>query len=165
MKVRSMRWGYDGGGIACGPVEGNTVVEIVVTHKQHNYFICASRMSEFMKITISPISVYDLLIESNHYDVDWESEYQKVNDVVTEEFDFELNEYDESMNTSEFALVLKLICMAMKEAYKPEDPTYEEAQAFIEEYIGDELADHKLMNFDEIFACEDNEDEYEDDEE
>ena len=35
-------------------------------------------MSEFMKITISPISVYDLLIESNHYDVDWDSEYQKI---------------------------------------------------------------------------------------
>ena len=43
----------------------------------------------------------------------------------------------------------------------PEDPTYGEAQAFIEEYVGDELVDHELMSFDEIFACEDDEDEYE----
>ena len=53
MVVRNMRWGYDGGGIACGPVEGNTIVEICVTaNDHHNYFVVASRTGEFEKITI-----------------------------------------------------------------------------------------------------------------
>ena len=165
MKVRNMRWGYDGGGIACGPVEGNTVVEICVTHEEHNYFICASRMSEYMKVTVSPMPVYDLLIESKHYDVDWATEYDKVASVITEEYDFEISEYDKAMENSVFADALKLVCMAMKEAYKPEDPTYEEAQKFIDKYVGEELSKYELINFDEIFVIEDDEDDYEDDDE
>ena len=47
VKMINLRWGYDGGGMACGPVEGNTLVELCVTAEDHrNYFILFSRMGE-----------------------------------------------------------------------------------------------------------------------
>ena len=147
MKIRGMRWGYDGGGFACGPVEGNTVVEIIVTHERHNYFVCASRMSEYMKISVSKTPIFDLLIELNHYDVDWEDEYQKIQEAVIEEYDYEINSIPEELEESEFYDAFKLINLAMEQAYKPENPTYEEAQAFVEKYVGREISEFKLPDF------------------
>lgn len=51
MKIRDMRWGYDGGGVACGPVEGNTIVEICVTEDdKHNYFVLVNLVHKFRSI-------------------------------------------------------------------------------------------------------------------
>ena len=38
MKILNMRWGYDGGGMACGPVEGSAIVEIMV--REDNDRLC-----------------------------------------------------------------------------------------------------------------------------
>lgn len=39
MKVRNLRWGESCGGMACGPIEGSSVVELCVTWKGGTYFI------------------------------------------------------------------------------------------------------------------------------
>ena len=161
MKIRGMRWGYDGGGFACGPVEGNTVVEIIVTHERHNYFVCASRMSEYMKLSVSETPIFDLLIESNHFDVDWEDEYQKIQEAMIEEYDFEVNDIPEELEGSEYYEVFKLLNLAMEQAYQPEDPTYEGAQAFIEDYVGMEISEFKLPDFGTSWGPDET---YEDDE-
>ena len=55
MIIKNMRWGYDGGGIACRPVEGNTLVELKVVDPatKRVYFVLNSRMAEFNQIMIS----------------------------------------------------------------------------------------------------------------
>lgn len=39
MKVRNLRWGESCGGMACGPIEGSSVVELCVTWKGGTYYI------------------------------------------------------------------------------------------------------------------------------
>ena len=47
MKILNMRWGYDGGCMACGPVEGSAIVEIMVREDNGTTaFVTASRMED-----------------------------------------------------------------------------------------------------------------------
>lgn len=164
MKILGMRWGYDGGGIACGPVEGNTIVEISVTNEdRHNFFVVVSRMSEFERVFVSPIPLFDLLMSSNHYDVDSEAEFEKVTDNALEDYSYELPEMPEEMNKSEFAKVIHLARLAMEQYYGSDDAAsvYETAQAFIKDYIDNDLDEMDLPDIE----FESGEDEYEDEDE
>ena len=58
MKIRNMRWGYDGGGVACGPVSGSSVVEVCVTDERHNYFVIVSEMDGFQRVGVSPMPLF-----------------------------------------------------------------------------------------------------------
>ncbi len=143
-----MRWGYDGGGFACGPVEGNTIVEILVTGNDgHNYFVVDSRMSEFEKITISPIPFFDLLIHMNHYDVDFEYELEKCKTNVIEDYDYEISDApEEKMNQSDFAKVIQLVRFAMQNYFgnDDEETDAETAKKFITPYTKEELEELEI---------------------
>ena len=157
MIVRNMRWGYDGGGMACCPMEGNTIVEICVTLDRKNYFVCATKMEEYMKITVDDFPSFDILMESNHKDVDWEYEYNKLKHPI-EEYDFEIGingELPNEIYSSKFYNAFKLICMAMKEASEMYSYNQDDADEWIGEYVGDNLELSDLCPIEDLFCIDD----------
>lgn len=161
MIVRNMRWGYDGGGLACSPVEGNTIVEICVTQNRHNYFICATKMSDYMKITVDDYPSFDILMESNHKDVDWEAEYDKLKHPI-EEYDFDFGvcgEFPDKIYESRFANGMKLVSMAMEQAYDMLVLTQRAADEWIKQYVGEDLKYFELSNIEDLFPSEEEDDE------
>lgn len=162
MKIRGMHWGYDGGGMACGPVEGNTIVEIcVTTSDKKNAFVTVSRMSEFEHVYISPLPAFDLLIHSNHYDVDFDSEYEKVTKHTVEEYDYEIGDEPEEMFESVYSKVIHLARLAMQEYCFSESDGHDQERAdkFIGRYVD---GDFEQMELPELEIEDD--DEYEDEE-
>ena len=129
MKILGMRWGYDGGGFACGPVEGSTVVELIVADSdRHMHFVVASRMGQYEHIYISPVSIYDLFISGNCFEVDFNATYELIEKLVNEDYDYDTCEdFDpaEEFKESKFEAAINFTRFAMKACYGPEDPTYE----------------------------------------
>ena len=108
----TMRWAYDGGGIACGPVEGSTITEIMF-HDEENcpYFVSASRMSEFVNVYASEVSLFDLLLWAGIGDSNIEDYMQKIEKYSVAEFDTEIGEYDDILESDykdEMILVLAM---------------------------------------------------------
>ncbi len=152
MKIRSMRWGYDGGGVACGPVEGNTVVEICVTgNDEHNYFVLAMRMMEYQKIMVSTMPLFDILIHSNHYDVDFGNEWEKCTSNFKEVYDYEIGGApEEEIEKSEFFRAIQVVRAAMWEFFgSEEEDDAEGAKEYISEYVGKKLEEIELPEFEE----------------
>ena len=140
MKVKNLRWGYDGGGFAGGPVEGSTMVEIFVTaNDMQEYHIVASRYTEFEKIIVSDISFFDDLL-SNDYPV------ERIEESSIEVYDYEITDIPEEMEKSEFAKAIQLARLAMEEYYGYEDTKedVERAQQFIEPYLEKDLENFEL---------------------
>ena len=157
MKARNMRWGYDGGGIACGPVDGNTIVELMVMdEKGHHFFIADSKMMEFENIYISEVPLFDLLMKL-FYGCDFEYENEKVNKLSVEAYDFESFDPPEEMERSRFANAIHLVRLAMEEYYggNDEGEDYTSADLFMEEYVDQELDEDSLT---ETESTEDHED-------
>ena len=77
MKVRNLRWGESCGGMACGPIEGSSVVELCVTWKGGTYFIADSCLMEFEHIFVSPMPLFDVLMFMDSMEVDGEEEFDK----------------------------------------------------------------------------------------
>ena len=152
MKVRNMRWGYDGGGVACGPVEGNTIVEICVTgDDHHNYFVLVSRMMSFERVFVSEMPLFDLLIHMNHYDVDMEDEMEKVEESSFEDYDYEIGDEPEELATSEYAKVIHLARLAMQTYYGCDDEKTDAqtAKEFIAPYMDCVLEEMELPELEE----------------
>ena len=153
MKIRNMRWGYDGGGMACGPVSGSTIVEICVTDNDgHNYFVVVSEMDGFQRTGVSPMPLFDILMQMMRYDVQFEDEFAKYGANVIEDYDYETGDEPEEMLKSKFAKVIHLARLAMQ-AYTDLDNKVSEAiaaEAFIESYIGEDVDKMELPELEEI---------------
>ena len=159
MKIQNMRWGYDGGGFGCGPVEGNTYVETRATEGDKNFYILMSRMGEFCKIEIAESPLFDIMMEAAGQDgLTFNETLSKVQKMTLETYDFEResddpDDYDEEdeipqgaelydcpeMFESRFAQAIKLTLKAMDACYEMQEPTDEDAHLFAEEYLGKEL--------------------------
>ena len=151
MKVRNMRWGYDGGGVACGPVSGSSVVEVCVTDERHNYFVIVSEMDGFQRVGVSPMPLFDILIHMMHYDVQFDEEFAKYESNVVEAYDFEIGDEPDEMYESKYAKVIHLARLAMQ-AYTELDSGVSEtmaAEAFIEPYIGEDVDEMDLPELEE----------------
>ena len=144
MIVRSMRWGYDGGGMACGPVEGTYIVELMVTAEdKRNYFVVCSILCEFIRVEISEVSLFDLEIEMNHSNVDFDYELEKVQKLPLETYDTELQEdsySDQTMFSSLFAPAIRLALAALKVYCSSDTADDEPAENFIGEFIGKDIS-------------------------
>ena len=143
MKVRSLRWGYDGGGMACGPVSGSMVVEVCVTDKE----------GHFQRIGVSPMPLYDILIHMMHYDVKFDEEFAKYESNVIEDYDFEIGEEPKEMLQSRFAKVIHLARLAMQAYIDLDDDTVSEADAaeeFIEPYADRDVDEMDLPELEDI---------------
>lgn len=162
MIVRGMRWGYDGGGFACGPVEGNTLVEIMVKGNDNlHHYVFVSRMSEFEQIRITSMPVFDIAMWMDRSKVDSDAEWKKIEDVTEEMYDYEIYEPDKDMRKSQYVKAIDLARAAMVECYGSEDQSAEAANAFIEEYCDEDI---DKMDIPEVIEKNEYED-YEDDEE
>lgn len=148
MKVRNMRWGYDGGGMACGPVSGSMVVEVCVTDKErHNFFVVVSQMDNFQRVGVSPMPLFDVLMHMMHYDVQFDDEFAKYESNVIEDYDFEIGEEPEEMSGSRFAKVIHLARLAMQAYIELDTDTESEAEAaeeFIEPYVDEDVDEMDL---------------------
>ena len=152
MKIRNIRWGYDGGGMACGPVSGNMLVEVCVTDKEgHIYFVIVSQMDCFQRIGVSPMPLFDILIHMMHYDVKFNEEFPKYESNVIEDYEFEIGDEPEEMLESRFAKAIHLARVAMQ-AYMSLDGSVPEALAaeeFIKPYIDEDIDDMGLPEIEE----------------
>lgn len=145
MKVRNLRWGESCGGMACGPIEGSSVVELCVTWKGGTYFIADSCLMEFEHIFVSPMPLFDVLINMDRMDVDTEEEYNKVSEASIIDFeceiDDELDDLDD-LEETEFRKAIEFVRYALQtyfESSLAEDEDYEMAQKFIEAYVGEDI--------------------------
>ena len=136
-----MRWGYDGGGVACGPVDGINAVEICVTgDDNHNYFVMDSKFCDSHRIDISEMPMFDLLIESNYSYIDVEYELDKLNKVSFEKYEFfDDDDMPEEIYNSKFKKVIDILVEAVNfycSSSRPENLT---AAEYIERYIDETL--------------------------
>ena len=142
MEIRGMRWGYDGGGMACGPVEGSSIVELCLLKDENIYFVAITRMSEFEHIFVSDMPVFDILMLMSLYGVDFDHEFDKVRSHSIEEYDYEISDLPEDMEESEFCKALHLARLAMHKYYMEgidEEHEAAEAAEFIKPYLEEEL--------------------------
>ena len=96
----AMRWAYDGGGFACGPVEGSYITEIMFHDEEGRpYFVSVSRMMEFIHGYVSEVSLFDLQLMFGRRDANSDDYMEKLEKYSTEEFDTELGYYDEILKS------------------------------------------------------------------
>ena len=162
MKIRNMRWGYDGGGMACGPVDGSTLVEICVTDSDgHNFFIIDSRMDVYERIGVSPLPLFDVLMYMTYSDVQFEDEFAKYGANVIEDYEYEIGDEPDEMLESKFAKVIHLARLAMKTYYGNDDETtaFQTALEFLEPYADKDIETIELpeLSYDEEEWDEDEE--------
>ena len=151
MKIRGLHWGYDGGGMACGPVSGSTIVEICVTDEGHNYFVSVSEMDNFQHTGVSPVPMFDILMHMMHYDVQFDSEHEKYTANVIEDYDYENGDEPDEMYGSRFAKVIHLARLAMQAYTESEDgrPDMQAAMEFIEPYVNRDISEMDLPELEE----------------
>ena len=161
MEIRGIRYGYSGDGLACGPVEGDTIVELKVLDDGALYFITDSRMSEFESVYVSPLSIFDILIDVTSAYVDFEKEYQKVKSVSTERYSYEYGKSEDDPKSSRFAKAIHLARLAMQTYYLQTDQDDDSAiKEFMEAYLDQDVDDIDLPELKNEF-----EDEFEEEEE
>ena len=96
LNVVSMRWGYDEGGVACGPMEGNTITEIMFNDDEgHPYFVSVTRMAEYVNAYVSEVSLYDLLFRMTGEGAHAESYIVTIEKYALESHDIEIDDYNE----------------------------------------------------------------------
>jgi hypothetical protein len=165
LTLLNMRWCYDGGGMACGPVEGNTLVELMVRDENGRlFFILESRMSEFEKILVSEYAMFDIAKHVSSFYTDFDYEWEKIMKNAFEEYDYEIREIpEEEMKESKFYKAFKLARYAMSDAYGVDDPVEEEANDFVSEYLDENILEMDIPEvIDEDY--EDEDEDYDDDE-
>lgn len=147
MIVKSLRWGYDGGGIACGPIDGNFIVEIIITdEKGCNWFVSDSRYDTFDQVAVSSLPLFDILIHMMDEDVDSDYELEKYRKTYSEMYDFEMSEVPPEMSQSRFAKAIQLVRGAMQYYVDHDgDDDCQTADEYIAPYLRGELNSMKLL--------------------
>lgn len=116
MKILNMRWGYDGGGMCCGPVDGSCVAEIMVRlDNGQTRFVTVSRYEEAEKTIVTELSVFDVLMAMMSNYADFDIEYGKVMAAAIETYDYEIYELDEKLLKSEFLPIVRLARVALND--------------------------------------------------
>lgn len=61
--VKKVMIGYDGGGMACGPVSGSYVGEMTIDHDGRILYVSGSNMGEAAVYFVTDHSIYDILMD------------------------------------------------------------------------------------------------------
>lgn len=94
MVLRNVRYGYEDGGMACGPVPGTSNVELMVTNDEgKSSFILLSKYCMYETVFISDLSLFDVVMIMKRYDIDFDNELEKVESNSRYELEYEY-EYD-----------------------------------------------------------------------
>lgn len=94
MVLRNVRYGYEDGGMACGPVPGTSNVELMVTNDEgKSSFILLSKYCMYETVFISDLSLFDVVMIMKRYDIDFDNELEKIESNSRYELEYEY-EYD-----------------------------------------------------------------------
>lgn len=162
--IKDMRWGYDGGGMACGPVEGSVNVEIKYLNDDRQLqFMLISNFQCFYKVQISDVSLFDLSMSAGDRDVDFDFELGLMEKLSKNTFDFEEGEEPDELKNSDVYNLYKVGLLAVREYWDINDENEAmAAEDFIEEYTDCDV--RKLeIDLDDEFD-EDDDDEWSDEE-
>lgn len=92
--LRNVRYGYEDGRMACGPVPGTSNVELMVTNDEgKSSFILLSKYFMYETVFISDLSLFDIVMNMKRYDIDFDNELEKVESNSRYELEYEY-EYD-----------------------------------------------------------------------
>ena len=141
MKIQGMRWGYDGGGIACGPVSGSSIVEVEFSDAQgHTLYGLSSVMDNFELITISEKSLFDLMMSA---DFDEETVRAASLELLEAEIDeeFDGSQFRKSVYWPEISFVRHAMQAYMDMGGEPGE---KEAAEYIQPYLGHEPSEYRF---------------------
>ena len=98
--LRNVRYGYENGGMACGPAPGTSNVELMVTNDEgKSSFILLSKYCMYETVLISDLSLFDIVMNMKRSDIDFDNELEKVESNAKYELEYE---YDS--NTDEIII-------------------------------------------------------------
>ena len=76
MKIQGMRWGYDGGGFACGPMPGTCYVEVAFFDGNQTLYLTDGLFECFEHFWLTEESYFDKLMSKNWDPEDIKSIYE-----------------------------------------------------------------------------------------
>lgn len=99
--LRNVRYGYEDGRMACGPVPGTSNVELMVTNDEgKSSFILLSKYCMYETVFISDLSLFDIVMNMKRYDIDFDNELEKVESNSRYELEYD-PKTDETIMTKE----------------------------------------------------------------
>lgn len=103
-KIINIRVEYTGDKIACGPVDGEVVAEVVFESKKRGaYYVSASAMTEFFNVYVSKESLFEKLFHGMEGSLEeCEKKQQDIHNIADNEYHSELGNY-EQLEKSEYA--------------------------------------------------------------
>ena len=142
MMMKQLRWGYDGGGIACGPVSGTHLVEVLAIEDGLLVFVLLSRYEIYERVVVSKVSLFDVLKFSASYYVK-NDELDLLDTVPFEDYEYEIGEYPDEMINSKYISLIEFAQNAMNEAVQS-NATQEEADIFFKPYFEEHSSELKF---------------------
>ena len=133
--LRNVRWGYTGDGMGCGPCGGFDAVELVVEKEEGKLtFVRLDCMDQFAGVTVRDHSTFDAFVFIND------------GDALTNDYDFEMCEFDEEDRDSPDFSVVNLGLTLLKQlreidAYDEDGLAgeYDGARAFVKDWLDKDL--------------------------
>ncbi|WP_297981611.1 hypothetical protein [uncultured Methanobrevibacter sp.] len=138
MKLINLKWGYDGGGMACGPVAGATIAEIECEDENGDtYFVHISRCGTYPAeyVVISKDSGIEDAVNQ-----EWDNIMAYKESSNNTVFDYEIGDYPEDIFKSRFIDVIRLTQMAVFEAVS-QNPTQQTADIWFAPYKGKDTSE------------------------
>ena len=142
MIIRSMRWGHDH-----SPIEWSRLVEIrVTTEDGHEYYIIDSRYDTFEQIAVSTHPLFEAWANLFEGDDDPDKAIEKLHQLCSELYDYEMSEVPPEMSQSRFAKAIQLVRGAMQYYVDHDgDDDCQTADEYIAPYLRGELNSMKLL--------------------
>ena len=136
MKIKKMRWGYDGGGIACGPVDGSVYYELTIEDDDLNtIYICASTMDCFARVNVTKESYYEAGLKQD-FDTIMRIMENSIEDYDYDETFIEDNDFADS----KYFKAIQILRSAMYDrGYLVDDMNDETAELYIKPYLDEDL--------------------------
>ncbi len=101
MVLRNARYGYEDGGMACGPVPGTSNIELMVTNDEgKSSFILLSKYCMYKTVFIGDLPLFDVVMNMKRHDIDFDNELEKVESNSRYELEYE-SKTDETIMTKE----------------------------------------------------------------
>ena len=141
--IKSMNWGYDGGGMACGPMAGSSIVELAILNPDNSVMYASySLLGRYGQIRFARRPLFAGLMNLPHvHGNDFDAALARIVDATAEQFDFELDDPDSMapLDDAPYRNITRLLRLAMQACCQLEEPAREDAEAFIAPYLSGDL--------------------------
>ena len=149
MKIKGARWGHTPGGFACGPVPGDTMVEIAVgDENEKKYFVTEVRWMSYVNLYVSTFPMLEKQSHLHDEGVDVAYESDKLAEESEEFYNFEEGDTTcealAEMEKSEFYPVIQLVRRATQ-VLDQWDSTKEQMLALLQPCMHMEISELKIV--------------------